>query len=221
MVRWFKPFVFLACLTPLGLLLGKFFGPTPGDMQTWGQGLGANPIEVITHSTGDWTMRFLLITLAITPVRKLLNLSWLIRYRRMLGLFAFFYGVLHFTTYIWLDKFFDVHAMLEDIAQRRFITVGLTGFALMIPLALTSTRGWIRRLGGKRWQNLHRLIYASAICGVIHYIWLVKADLTKPLQYGAILAVLLGFRIVEWVKPKRGPARTVPVSAEMGASDPG
>ena len=215
-VRWSKPVVFAACLVPLGLLAAKFFGPTPGDMTTWGSGLGANPIEVITHSTGDWTMRFLLITLAITPLRKLTGQGWLIRYRRMAGLFGFFYGVLHFTTYIWLDKIFDVHAMVGDIAKRRFITVGLLGFVLMIPLALTSTAGWIRRLGGKRWQMLHRLIYGSAIAGVIHYTWLVKADLTKPLQYGAILAVLLGYRLVVWLKPSK---RIVAVSPKMEVSE--
>jgi methionine sulfoxide reductase heme-binding subunit len=218
MVRWSKPLVFLACLAPFGILMGTFFGPTPRDMQTWGVGLGANPIEVITHSTGDWTMRFLLITLAITPLRKLTHQAWLVRYRRMLGLFAFFYGVLHFTTYIWLDKFFNWHAMLEDIDKRRFITVGFLGFVLMIPLALTSTRGWIRRLGGKRWQRLHRLIYISAIAGVVHYMWLVKADLTKPLQYGAILALLLGYRLFEWVRPKPGPRRAA-VPAEMKTSE--
>lgn len=208
MVRWFKPFVFLACLIPLGLLLWKFFGPTPTDMQTWGAGLGANPIEAITHWTGDWTMRFLLITLAITPVRQLTQQPWLIRYRRMFGLFAFFYGILHFVTYIWLDKFFDLHAMLADIGQRRFITVGFLALVLMVPLALTSTKGWIRRLGGKRWQALHRLIYFSAIAGVIHYLWLVKADITRPLQYGVILAVLLAYRLVVWLKPKAGPGKT-------------
>jgi len=216
-VRWYKPFVFLACLVPLGLLARKFFGPTPGDMSTWGAGLGANPIEVITHSTGDWTIRFLLITLAITPLRKLSGMGWLIRYRRMLGLFAFFYGVLHFTTYIWLDKFFDVHAMLDDIAKRKFITVGLLGFVLMIPLALTSTAGWIRRMGGKKWQMLHRLIYISAIAGVIHYIWLVKADLTKPLQYGVILAVLLGYRALVWLKPRKAISVSPKLEVSEGA----
>jgi sulfoxide reductase heme-binding subunit YedZ len=201
MVRWFKPVVFLLCLLPLGLLGWKAY---TGD-------LGANPIELITHSTGDWTMRFLLITLAVTPLRKLTAQPWLVRYRRMFGLFAFFYGCLHFTTYIWLDKFFEVRAMLDDIAKRRFITVGLLGFVLMIPLALTSTAGWIRRLGGKRWQILHRLIYVSAIAGVIHYLWLVKADLTKPLQYGAILTLLLGYRVFEWVRPKAEQRRVRPV----------
>jgi sulfoxide reductase heme-binding subunit YedZ len=206
MVRALKVLVFFLCLVPLGLLLGKFFGPHPTDMSSWGVGLGANPLEVITHSTGDWTMRFLLITLAITPLRKLTKQTWLIRFRRMSGLFAFFYGSLHFLTYIWFDKAFDVHAMIEDIAKRRFITMGLTGFILMIPLAATSTSWAIRKMGGKKWQILHRLIYASAIAGVIHYIWLVKADLTKPLQYGAILGVLLLYRIVAWLKPKRARA---------------
>src|SRR5205823_12745300 len=135
---------------------------------------------------GDWTLRFLLATLAITPARKLLHLPSLIKFRRMLGLFAFFYACLHFTTYIWLDKFFNVHEMLVDVAKRKFITVGFTAFVLLIPLAVTSTAGWIRRLGGKRWQTLHRLVYVSAICGVIHYLWLVKADIRKPLEYGAI-----------------------------------
>jgi sulfoxide reductase heme-binding subunit YedZ len=207
MVRRFKPFGFLACLLPLARLGWKAYMGL----------LGANPIEVITHSTGDWTLIFLLITLAVTPLRKLSGQPWLIRYRRMFGLFAFFYVTLHFLTYIWLDKFFNVHDMLADIAKRKFITVGFTGFVLLIPLALTSTSGWIRRLGGKRWQALHRLIYAAAICGVIHYLWLVKADIRKPLQYGTVLAVLLGYRVVSWAVPKLKsqkmpslPARAVP-----------
>ena len=163
------------------------------------QDLGANPIEVITHATGDWTLRFLLITLSVTPLRKILKQPWLIRFRRMFGLFAFFYVCLHFLTYIWLDKFFNVHEMLADVVKRKFITVGFTGFVLLIPLAITSTAGWIRRLGGKRWQTLHRLIYVSAIAGVIHYLWLVKADRTKPLEYGFILFVLLAYRVVVWL----------------------
>ncbi len=219
MVRALKVLIFFLCLVPLGLLLGKFFGLHPTDMSSWGAGLGANPLEVITHSTGDWTMRFLLVTLAITPLRKLTHQTWLIRFRRMLGLFAFFYGTLHFLTYVWFDKSFVIHDMIEDIAKRRFITMGLTGFVLMIPLALTSTAWAIRKMGGKRWQVLHRLIYASAIAGVIHYIWLVKADLTKPLQYGAILAVLLLYRIVVGIRPKSGPGKTVPVRAKMEVSE--
>jgi methionine sulfoxide reductase heme-binding subunit len=192
MVRWFKPLVFLACLIPLARLGWKAYMGL----------LGANPIEVITHSTGDWLLRFLLITLAITPLRKLLHLPWLIRYRRMFGLFAFFYGVLHFLTYIWLDKFFDLHEMLADVAKRRFITVGFIGFVLLIPLALTSTSGWIRRLGGNRWSALHRLIYISALAGVIHYYWLVKADVRKPLQYAFVLLLLLGYRLWAWAWPR-------------------
>lgn len=188
MIRSLKVVVFMACLLPVVLV----------GWDAYTQNLGANPIEKITHTTGDWTIRFLLITLSITPARKLLRLPSLIRFRRMLGLFAFFYGCLHFTTYIWLDKFFDIHAMLHDIAKRKFITVGLTAFVLLIPLAITSTAGWIRRLGGKRWQRLHQLIYVSAICGVIHYLWLVKADIRKPLEYGAILAMLLSYRIIVW-----------------------
>jgi len=192
MVRWFKPVVFLACLVPLARLGWKAYE----------QRLGANPIEVITHSTGDWTLIFLLITLSITPLRKLTGQLWLIRFRRMFGLFAFFYVVLHFLTYIWLDKFFDFHAMLADIAKRRFITVGFTGFVLLIPLAFTSTSAWIRRLGGKRWQALHRLIYFSAIAGVIHYWWLVKADIRKPREYAVVLGTLLAYRLVVWARPK-------------------
>jgi len=201
MIRWIKLVLFIGSLIPLGLLLWKFFGAHPSDMSTLGAGLGANPIEAITHTTGDWTLRFLLATLAITPARKLLHLPSLIKFRRMLGLFAFFYACLHFTTYIWLDKFFNLHEMLADVAKRKFITVGFTAFVLLIPLAVTSTAGWIRRLGGKRWRALHRLIYFSAIAGVIHYLWLVKADIRKPLEYGAVLAVLLGYRLLVWIQP--------------------
>jgi sulfoxide reductase heme-binding subunit YedZ len=196
-LRRLKPVVFLACLIPLGRLGWKAYSGL----------LGANPIEVITHSTGDWTLIFLLVTLSITPLRKLTNQLWLIRYRRMFGLFAFFYVTLHFLTYIWLDKFFDLHEMLVDISKRKFITVGFASFLLLIPLAITSTSGWIRRLGGKRWNLLHRLIYLTAVGGVIHYLWLVKADIRKPLEYGAILALLLSYRLVIWLKPKaRKPA---------------
>ena len=186
MLRYFKPVIFLACLAPLASLAWRAFHAE----------LGANPIEAITHSTGTCTLVFLLITLSVTPLRKLTRQYWLIDLRRMFGLFAFFYGCLHLTTYVWLDKFFDVHQMLADIAKRRFITAGLAGFVLMLPLALTSTKSWIRRLGGKRWQALHRLIYLSAAAGVIHYIWLVKADLRSPLRYAFVLLVLLGYRIV-------------------------
>jgi sulfoxide reductase heme-binding subunit YedZ len=200
LLRYYKPFVFLACLIPLARLGWKAYSGL----------LGANPIEVITHSTGDWTLRFLLITLSVTPLRKLTGQLWLIRYRRMFGLFAFFYATLHFLTYIWLDKFFDLHEMLVDIAKRKFITVGFAAFLLLIPLAITSTSGWIRRLGGKRWNLLHRLIYVSAIAGVIHYWWLVKADIRKPEQYALILAVLLTYRLVTWLRTKEKKPVSLP-----------
>jgi methionine sulfoxide reductase heme-binding subunit len=187
--KWIKLPVFLSCLVPLGQL---------GWRALHGE-LTANPIEYITHQTGDWTIIFVVITLAVTPARKLLRLPELIRFRRMLGLFAFFYGFLHFSTWIGLDKFFDWADMLHDVRKRPFITVGFTGFVLMIPLALTSTAGWIRRLGGKRWQALHRLIYATAVCGVVHYYWLVKSDVRKPLFYGALVTLLLGLRAGIWL----------------------
>lgn len=191
-IKALKVGAFLLSLGPLAVLGWKAF---QGD-------LGANPIDVITRSTGRWTLTFLLITLGVTPLRKLAGMPWLIRFRRPLGLFAFFYGTLHLTTYVWLDKFFDFHEMLHDILKRRFITAGLTAFTLMLPLALTSTTGWIRRLGGKRWSALHRLIYFSAAAGVIHFIWLVKADLRRPLTYGTILAALLAYRVVVWAIAK-------------------
>jgi sulfoxide reductase heme-binding subunit YedZ len=185
--KYLKPIVFLACLIPIGRIAWKGFHSL----------LGANPIQVITWSTGTWTLVFLMLTLSITPVRKLTKQYWLIQYRRMLGLYAFFYGCLHFTTYIWLDQFFDLHSIAKDVVKRPFITIGFTAFILMIPLALTSTQGSIRRLG-KRWVALHRLIYVTAIAGVIHYYWLVKKDIRKPVIYAIILGILLLYRIVAW-----------------------
>jgi len=183
--KWTKPVVFLACASPLAFLAARAYN---------GQ-LGANPVEFLQHFSGDWTLRFLLITLAVTPLRKLLNLPDLIRFRRMFGLFAFFYVCLHFLTYIGPDQAFSFAGMLKDVAKRPFITVGFAGFLLLIPLAITSTSGWIRRLGGKNWQSLHRLIYVAALCGVVHYYWLVKSDHRLPLLYAAILAVLLLYRL--------------------------
>jgi methionine sulfoxide reductase heme-binding subunit len=187
-----KVAVFLLCLVPVAVLVWRFYK----------EGLGANPIEYITHATGDWTLRFLLLTLAITPVRKLFAQPQIIRFRRMLGLFAFFYGCLHFTTYLWLDQFFDLPGILKDIAKRPFITAGFASFVVMIPLAVTSTAGWIRRLGGKRWQLLHRLIYLSAAAGVVHYLWLVKSDVRLPLLYGGVLGLLLIYRLAAWFKTR-------------------
>jgi len=190
--RWTKAFAFALCLLPLALLVWRFYH----------DGLGANPIEYITHATGDWTLRFLLITLSITPLRRLLKQPDLITFRRMLGLYAFFYGCLHLTTWVWLDKFFDLNEMWADVVKRRFVTAGMLGFVLMIPLAVTSTKGWIRRLK-RNWQRLHWAIYPSAIAGVVHYYWLVKSDHRLPLMYGAILLILLAYRLI----PRGSPAR--------------
>jgi len=199
-LRLTKIAIFLAALIPLARLAWKAFH----------DGLGANPIEVITHSTGDWTLIFVLTTLSITPLRRITRQYWLIGVRRMIGLFVFFYGTLHCLTYIWLDKFFDIHEMLKDVAKRRFITVGFSAFVLLIPLALTSTKGWIRRLGGKNWQRLHRLIYFTGILGVVHYTWLVKADLRKPIEYGIVLAILLLYRVGVWASEKASEKRKQP-----------
>ncbi|MGD0013062.1 MAG: protein-methionine-sulfoxide reductase heme-binding subunit MsrQ [Bryobacteraceae bacterium] len=185
-MRLAKVAVFAAALAPLAVLVWEGLGGN----------LGANPIEHITHATGDWTLRFLVLTLAVTPLRRLLRFPGLIRFRRMLGLFAFFYGCLHFLTFLWLDKFFDLGEMVKDVGKRPFITAGFTAFVLLIPLAATSTAGSIRRLGGRNWQRLHRLIYVSAVAGVVHYYWLVKSDVRLPLMYGSMVAALLGWRAV-------------------------
>ena len=184
MTRNYKPWLFLICLLPLARLVYLAFSG----------GLGANPIEFITRSTGTWTLVGLMITLTVTPLRRLTGRNELIRYRRMLGLFAFFYASLHFTTYIWLDQFFDPAAILKDIYKRPFITIGFAAFLLLLPLALTSTNAMMRRLG-RRWQQLHRLVYVIGSLGVLHYWWLVKKDLTQPLIYGLVLVTLLSLRL--------------------------
>jgi sulfoxide reductase heme-binding subunit YedZ len=188
-----KPLVFAVCLIPLALLLSRAVA---------GQ-LGANPISEVTHRTGDWTLRFVLITLAVTPLRRVSGWSALIRLRRMLGLFAFFYGCLHFLTYLVLDQFFDLGAIVTDIAKRPFITIGFTGFLAMVPLALTSTHAMFGRLEERAWGRLHRLIYLTAIAGVVHYWWLVKADLFWPQIYAVLVALLLGYRVVAAVRRRR------------------
>lgn len=181
-----KLWVFGLCLLPLVRLI--VLGGSGG--------LGANPIEFMTRSTGTWTLVGLLITLSVTPLRRLTGRAELIRYRRMLGLFSFFYACLHFVTYIWLDQFFDPAAIAKDIVKRPFITVGFATFVLLIPLAATSTHAMMRRLG-RRWQQLHRLVYPIALLAVVHYLWLVKKDLTTPLVYGAVALVLLALRL-QW-----------------------
>jgi sulfoxide reductase heme-binding subunit YedZ len=195
-VRLVKPVVFLLCLGPLLSLIWRGYN---GD-------LTANPFEEITRNTGRWILKFLFLTLAISPLRQITGWSSLIRYRRMIGLFAFFYAFLHFLIYLVLYHVFDFAAILEDVAIRPFITMGFTAFLLLIPLTITSTRKWIVRLGGKRWQQLHRLIYVSACAGVIHYWWGVKLDKSWPMIYALALGVLLGFRVVRHFRmPLRSP----------------
>ena len=211
LVRRLRPWVFAACLIPLGLLVWRGFTG----------GLTANPIEYITHRTGDWTLRFLLLALAVTPLRRLVGWNSLASLRRMLGLFAFFYASLHFGTYLVLDFFFAFDLILDDIVERRYVTAGFTGFVLLIPLAVTSTRRMTRRLGGRRWRQLHRLVYVSATAGVVHYLWLVKIDTRPPLIYAAILAVLLGARLWFRFATKRSLAPAVASSGSVRAdADP-
>lgn len=182
-----KAIVFALALVPLATLAaGALFFPE------W---LGANPAEYITRKTGNWTLRFLLLTLAITPLRMITGWNWLLRLRRMLGLFAFFHGVVHFSSFIAFDHVFIVAEILKDIAKRPFITVGFTALVLMIPLALTSTDRMVRRLGAQRWLALHRLVYLIAPLGVLHFWWMVKRDITQPAIFAVLLAVLLGYRV--------------------------
>jgi sulfoxide reductase heme-binding subunit YedZ len=180
-----KAALHVLCLLPLARLVVKYFTDD----------LTANPIEFITHSTGTWTLVLLLASLTITPLRKIKALNWTIKLRRMLGLYAFLYVCLHFTTYLWLDHFFDWARITQDIAKRPYVTVGFAAFVLLVPLALTSTKAAIRWLTGKRWQQLHRLVYVAAIGGVVHFYWLVKADITQPVLYAIVLSVLLGIRL--------------------------
>jgi len=184
-----KVTIFLLALIPfVRLCFGAYFDT-----------LGANPIEKITRTTGYWTLTFLLITLTATPLRRVSGWNWLIRLRRMLGLFAFFYGCLHFFTYLVLDQFFDWEGIVKDIIKRPYISVGFPAFLLMIPMAITSTDAMIRKLGGKRWRLLHRLVYVCAIGGVMHYWWLVKKDLTNPITFAILLGLLLGIRLLYWL----------------------
>ena len=182
----FKPVAWLLCLAPLAYLIYSLY-----------LDLGANPVETLTNFTGIWSLRFIVITLAITPLRWLTGINQLVNYRRLLGLFAFFYGFLHFTTFFFFDHQFDFAGMWEDVRLRPYITAGFVAFVLMIPLALTSTTGWIRRMGGKNWNRLHMLIYITAMAGVLHYYWKVSIKLPpdNPRNYGILVAVLLGWRL--------------------------
>ncbi len=205
-----KAVLFALGLIPFAFYLWRFFGDA----------LGANPIEAITRASGEWTLRFLLITLAVTPLRRVTGWHWLIRLRRMLGLFSFFYACLHATTYFWLDQFFDWQGIAKDILKRPFVTLGFAAFVLLIPLAATSTNAMIKRLGGKRWQALHRSVYAIGVLAILHYWWLVKRDLTAPLIYGLILAALLGARAWQREKERRRQLAPPPTPGFRSVSMP-
>jgi sulfoxide reductase heme-binding subunit YedZ len=200
-IRVLKVIVFLLCLLPLGKLGLEIFGVA-------GWSLGANPIEELIHRLGKWGLNFLLITLAVTPLRKWTGLNWLLRFRRMLGLFAFFYVLLHFLTYAGLDQRFDIQVIVEDIVERPYITIGASALLLLLPLAVTSTNGMMRRLG-RRWQKLHRLVYVIAGLGVWHFYWQVKKDILEPSIYIFILAVLLGYRLLSRWRTKRATRTAV------------
>ena len=196
-IRWlFKPALFVLALVPLAILIHRGVN----------NDLGANPVETINRFTGEWVLRFLLITLAVTPLRRLFGWNGLLRYRRMLGLFAFFYVCLHFLSYAWLDQYFVLPDIIKDVAKRPYITVGFACFLMLIPLAATSTNGMVRRLGARRWQRLHQLVYLIGIGGIVHFLWLVKSDITQPVIYGAILALLLGFRLWDRARRMQGAA---------------
>lgn len=192
-VKFYKLAVFLNALVPPALLGWD-----------WRRGqLGANPLDFVTRTTGTLTLVFLVLTLAVTPLRKLTGAQWLVRLRRMVGLYAFFYGSLHFLCYVWFDKAFDLPGIAQDVARRRFILVGFLAFTSMIPLAVTSTDKMIKRLGGKRWQKLHKLTYLSAAAGVFHYYLLVKSDVRKPIAFAVVVGLLLGYRL--FVSYTKGP----------------
>jgi len=198
--RFAQTVIFINSAVPLTLLTWD-----------WYRGhLGANPTEFATRTTGVLTLVFLILSLAVTPLRKALGLPWMIKFRRLLGLYAFFYGCVHLLTYVWFDKFFGFTLIGEDIVKRPYITVGMASFVMLIPLALTSTQKSIKRLGGKRWNLLHRLAYVSAVGGVIHYYMLVKADTREPILFGLAVALLLGYRILNKFAPRltqRTPTR--------------
>ena len=211
-IRWiYKPLLFVACLVPLGRMVAGAFGFA-------GVSLGANPIDEIQDTFGKWTLNFLFITLCVTPLRQLTGVNALLRLRRMLGLFAFTYAALHFSNYLFLDQSLDLSAIIEDIAKRPYITIGFTGFLLLIPLAVTSTNRMMRKLG-RRWQKLHRLVYLVAILGVWHFYWQVKADVREPLLYAAGLTLLLGYRI--WRQRRRSTAVPRVAPAQPSQSLPG
>ncbi|MEW6128983.1 MAG: protein-methionine-sulfoxide reductase heme-binding subunit MsrQ [Acidobacteriota bacterium] len=200
-IGFIKLLVFVNALVPLALL----------SYDAYYHRLGANPLEFFTWTTGTLTLVFLIIALLVTPLRKILGLPWMIKLRRMTGLFAFFYGFLHLVAYVWFDKSFQLGAVTEDVVKRPFIAFGMLGFFLMIPLAVTSTQGWVKRLGGKNWNRLHKLAYLAPVAGVIHYYLKVKTDVRIPVWFGVALAVLLIYRLLNKYAPQltqKQPART-------------
>lgn len=203
--RVIKSAVFLVCLLPLAILARDAFTG----------GLGANPIEEVELRTGRWALRFLAGALAVTPLRRISGWNELIRFRRMLGLFAFFYATVHLSAYVGLDMFFDWGDIVEDVVKHPYVTIGLATWLLLLPLAITSTNGWVRRLGGKRWARLHRLVYVAAITGTIHYLWAVKKDTYLPLVYLTVFVLLLGWRVVAAAR-KRARMRTGPQASVTG-----
>ncbi|MFL6581167.1 MAG: sulfite oxidase heme-binding subunit YedZ [Burkholderiales bacterium] len=203
-ISWIKMALFVVCLIPLGHLF----------WQGLRNHLGANPVEYITHSTGWWALTFVLIALSVTPLRRLAGMPWLLRFRRLLGLFAFFYASLHFVTYIWLDQFFDWKDIVKDIGKRPFIMLGFSAFVLLIPLAITSTNAMVKRLGAKRWQRLHRCIYVLAALAVAHFWWLVKKDITEPFIFALLLAALLIARLLYLLKQQRSASRPGPTRSQ-------
>lgn len=197
--RFSKLLLFINGVVPLVLLLWDVYRNQ----------VGANPLEFVTRTTGMLTLVFLMITLALTPVRKITGINWIVKFRRMIGLYAFFYGTLHLVTYLWFDRFFNLRSIAGDVAQRPFIAIGMTAFFLMVPLAITSTNKMVKRLGGKRWVVLHRLVYVAGAAGVIHYWMLVKSDKRLPLTFGFILLLLLGHRLfVKFYPPENQATQT-------------
>jgi sulfoxide reductase heme-binding subunit YedZ len=198
-IKFYKIVIFINSLVPFVLMVWDWYH---------GQ-LGANPVEFLTRTTGMLTLVFLLVSLAVTPLRKITSVQWLIQFRRMLGLYAFFYGFLHLMTYIWFDRSFNLKSTVADIYARPFIAIGMFSFFLLVPLAITSTKGWIKRLGGKRWARLHKLVYVAAIGGAIHFWMLVKSDTRLPIRFAFVLALLLGSRLVITHLKQKTPARTL------------
>jgi sulfoxide reductase heme-binding subunit YedZ len=190
--RWLKPALFVLCLVPAAWVIWALYS----DFVRVTSYLGANPITEAEHFTGKWTLRFLIVTLSITPLRRVTGWNWLVRYRRMFGLFAFAYAVLHLSMYIGVDMFFDFGDIVHDVVKHPYITIGMAAFILLIPLAVTSTNAMVRRLGGARWRSLHRLVYVVAVLGVIHFWWAVKKDITEPLIYACVFGGLLVARLI-------------------------